>query len=76
MWGNGGIIPFILSLYSRWLEWSNSLSGRFPAAKLLPGTHYIGGWVGPRACVDAWKREKISHLLGMEAQSTEMQPVA
>jgi hypothetical protein len=30
-------------------EWSASLSGRFTSGKSAPDTHWIGGWVGPRA---------------------------
>jgi hypothetical protein len=28
-----------------------------------PGTHWIGGWVGPRTGLDAVKKRKISHCL-------------
>jgi len=30
-------------------EWSALCSGRFTPAERIPGTHRIGGWVGPRA---------------------------
>jgi hypothetical protein len=33
-------------------EWSNSLPGRFTPEESAPGTHCIGGWVGPRASLD------------------------
>jgi hypothetical protein len=30
-------------------EWSDSCPGRFTPGERTPGTHWIGGWVGPRA---------------------------
>jgi hypothetical protein len=34
-------------------EWSTSRVGRFnPAKKKKPGTHWIGGWIGPTASLD------------------------
>jgi hypothetical protein len=34
-------------------EWSASRPSRFiPGGKRAPGTHWIGGWVGPRAGLD------------------------
>jgi hypothetical protein len=30
-------------------EWSASRLGRFTPRERAPGTHWIGGWVGPRA---------------------------
>jgi hypothetical protein len=32
-------------------EWSASRPGRFSPSKRAPGTHWIGGWVGPRAVI-------------------------
>jgi len=46
-WGSGDIAPRILNLCTRW-EWSASSLGRF-----TPGTHWISGWVDPRAGLDA-----------------------
>jgi hypothetical protein len=40
-------------------EWSASRPSRFPPVKELPGTHWIGGWVGPRAVLDAVVKRKI-----------------
>jgi hypothetical protein len=34
-------------------EWSASRPGRFTPRERAPGTHWIGGWVGPRAVLDA-----------------------
>jgi hypothetical protein len=46
-WGSGGITPHILGLV------------RFTPRKRSPGTHSIGGWVGPRAGLDAVVKRKI-----------------
>jgi hypothetical protein len=40
-------------------EWSASRSGRFAPRERAPGTHWIGGWVGPRAVLDAVVKRKI-----------------
>jgi hypothetical protein len=34
-------------------EWSASRTGRFTPRERAPGTHWIGGWVGPRAILFA-----------------------
>jgi hypothetical protein len=33
-------------------EWSVSRPGRFTPRERAPSTHWIGGWVGPRAVLD------------------------
>jgi hypothetical protein len=33
-------------------EWSGSRSGRFTHRERAPGTHWIGGWVSPKADMD------------------------
>jgi hypothetical protein len=41
-------------------EWSSSRPGRaLPLGERAPGTHCIGGWVGPRSGLDAEVRGKI-----------------
>jgi hypothetical protein len=44
-------------------EWSASLPGRFTPRGRTPGTHWIGGWVGPRTVLDAVVKRKIPSLL-------------
>jgi hypothetical protein len=39
-------------------EWSTSRTGRFIPRERAPGTHWIGGWVGPRAVLDAVVKRK------------------
>jgi hypothetical protein len=40
-------------------EWSASRSGRFTPRERAFDTHWIGGWVGPRAVLDAMVKTKI-----------------
>jgi hypothetical protein len=37
-----------------------------PPGKQPPGTHWIGGWVGPRACLDDLDKRKFLTLPGLE----------
>jgi hypothetical protein len=48
-WGSGGIDARILDPALDGGEWSISCSGRYTARKRVPGTYWIGGWVGSRA---------------------------
>jgi hypothetical protein len=44
-------------------EWSGSRRpGRFTPRERAPGTHWIGGWVGPRAVLDII----LKYILGKE----------
>jgi hypothetical protein len=40
-------------------EWSASRPGRFTPRERAPGSHWIGGCVGPRAVLDAVVKRKI-----------------
>jgi hypothetical protein len=40
-------------------EWSASRPAALYPEERTPGTHWIGGWVGPRAGLDAGARRKI-----------------
>jgi hypothetical protein len=40
-------------------EWSVSRPSRFTPRERAPGTHWIGGWVGPGAVLDAVVKRKI-----------------
>jgi hypothetical protein len=40
-------------------EWSASRPGHFTPRERAPGTHWIGGWVGPRAVLDVVVKRKI-----------------
>jgi hypothetical protein len=52
VWWSGIIVPRVLNLGTR-REWSASRAGRFTVEYRATGTHWIGGWVGPRAGLDA-----------------------
>jgi hypothetical protein len=58
-WGVAVYIhPFLTSaLYEG--EWSASRPDRFTSREVVPGTHWIGGWAGPRAGLDAVEKRKI-----------------
>jgi hypothetical protein len=47
-------------------EWSASCPGCFIPGERAPGTHLIGGWVGPRTHLDDLEKRKISSLPGLE----------
>jgi hypothetical protein len=51
-WGSEGVAPRG--------EWSASCPGRFTPRERDPGTHWIGGWVGPKAVLDAVVKRIIS----------------
>jgi hypothetical protein len=53
-WGSGGIPPRILDLGTRY-SWVVGFTPRGRA----PGTHWIGGWVCPRAGMDAVMKREI-----------------
>jgi hypothetical protein len=53
---------------------SVSLTGRFTSGETAPVTHWIGGWVGPTAGLDAMEKEK--YLTPAGNRTTAVQPVA
>jgi hypothetical protein len=46
-------------------EWSASRPGRFTPGERDPGTHWIGGWVDPRAGLDGVEKRKFLTLPGL-----------
>jgi hypothetical protein len=50
-------------------EWSASHSCRFTTGERASGTHWIGGWVDPRAGLDDLKKRKFLTLLGLELRT-------
>jgi hypothetical protein len=70
-WRSGGMAPPPTSALDG-AEWSTSRPGR-PSPKDSHGTHWIGGWVGPRAALDTVARRKRSHpLSGIEPSSSHL----
>jgi hypothetical protein len=47
-------------------EWSASRLGRFAPGERAPGTHRIGGWVGPRSGLEAAEKRKFLTVPGPE----------
>jgi hypothetical protein len=60
-WGSGGIAPRFLTSALDGGEWSASGTSRFTTGEIAPGTHWIGGWVGPKAGLDAVKNRIYCH---------------
>jgi hypothetical protein len=69
-WESGGIAPRILDLELDVGEWSATRLGRFTPRERTPGTHRIGGWVGPRAVPDSVVKRKIPSPLRESNPST------
>jgi hypothetical protein len=58
-------------------ELSASRPGHFTSRERAPGTHWIGGWVGFRAVLDAVvKRQVSSHRQESNPRTPIVQPVA
>jgi hypothetical protein len=57
-WRSGGIASRILGLGTRWKS-SASRPSRFNPRERASGTHWIGGWVGPRGGMDTVSKRKI-----------------
>jgi hypothetical protein len=76
-WGSGGIVNSFFDLALDGGEWSASRPGRFTPRERVPITHWIGGWVGPRAIMDAVVKRKIpSPRLESNPRTPIVQPVA
>jgi hypothetical protein len=56
-------------------EWLASRPDRFTPGERTPGTHRIGGWVGPRAGMDDAQKIKFLTLPGLELDPSVVQPV-
>jgi hypothetical protein len=57
-------------------EWSASHLVRFVPRKRDTVTHWIRGWVGPRAVLDMVMKRKSQPPPGIEPQNPIVQPVA
>jgi hypothetical protein len=57
-------------------EWSALLPGRFTHGERNPGTHWIGGWVGPRAGLNTVTRAKRHFSAYAENRTPVAQPLA
>jgi hypothetical protein len=57
--GSEGTAPAYLTSALDGGEWSASHSCCFTPRENVPGTHWVGGWVGPRTSLDAVEKRKI-----------------
>jgi hypothetical protein len=57
--GSGDIAPHIVTSALEGGEWSASRPGRFTLRERSPVTHWVGGWVSPRAGLAAVVKKKI-----------------
>jgi hypothetical protein len=56
--GSGIIAPSVLTSTLNGGKWSDTRSGFFTPWEITRGTHWIGGWLGPRSGLDAVGRQK------------------
>jgi hypothetical protein len=71
---NGGIPSRILNLCNRWRCVVSFTLRLLYSRDKTPGTHSVGDWVDPRACLDAWRKENVLTSAGNRA--TVFYPVA
>jgi hypothetical protein len=68
--GGGGVAPCILNLGPRWRWVVSFTAGKGPPP---PGTHRIGGWVGPRAGLNVvTRRKEFLPLPGIEPRTVQL----
>jgi hypothetical protein len=65
-WGSGCIDPRILDLGTSWRLVVSFIPRPPYPRESAPGTHWIGGWVGPRTALDDVKKRKFLTLSGLE----------
>jgi hypothetical protein len=76
-WGSDVYLHAYLTLASDGGEWSASRLGRFTPRERAPGTHWIGGCVGPRVGQDTVTKRKIpSPRRESNPDSPIVQPIA
>jgi hypothetical protein len=78
-WGSGCTAPRILNLGNRWrrVVSCTHLPLYPPPTERAPGTHWIGGWMCPRAVLDAVVKRKIPNPRRKSNPRTPIvQPVA
>jgi hypothetical protein len=76
-WGSGGIVSAMhsLTLALDGGKWSASRPGHFTPTERDPGTHQIGGWVGPRASLGMVLRKIPSLDQGSNPDDPILQPI-
>jgi hypothetical protein len=66
VWGSRCVDPLFLTSALAGGEWSASRPSRFTPKERATGTHWIGGWVDPRAGLDYVEKRKFLILPGLE----------
>jgi hypothetical protein len=66
--GSGCIDSVFLTSALTGGEWSPSRACRFTPGERAPGTHWIGGWVDPRATLDDVEKRNFLTLSGLEVR--------
>jgi hypothetical protein len=66
MGGGESIDQHFLDLCTSWSEWSASRPDLFTPGERSHGTHWIGGWSGPRTGPGDVEKRKFLILLGLE----------
>jgi hypothetical protein len=66
VWGSGCIDPRVLNFSTSWRWVFSFMSLPLYQWERAPGTHWIGGWVGPRADVDDMNKWKFLTLPRLE----------
>jgi hypothetical protein len=65
LYPQGKIHVFLTSVLV-WSDWSASCFGRFTPGERASCTHWIGGWVGPRAGLRAAEKKRFLIMPGLE----------
>jgi hypothetical protein len=73
--GSDCIDPHFLNLGTAGGEWSASRTGRFTPGERASSTHWIGGWVNPRAGLDDMEKWKFLPHLDSNTDPSVVQPV-
>jgi hypothetical protein len=73
--GSGGIVPPFLTSAPDESEWSASRPDCLTTGKIVPRTHSIGRWVGPRAGLNTVAKIKILLLPGFEPGVHNSNPI-
>jgi hypothetical protein len=69
-WESEGITPCILDLATRWRRVVSFKPRSLYCWEKSPSTHWIGGWVGPRASPDAGEEKKKSYNFPCQESNT------
>jgi hypothetical protein len=70
------LVPIFLTSALVEVEWSASRSGRFTPGERAPRTHWILGWVDPRADLDDLEERKFCPYRDSNSNLSVVQPLA